>query len=494
MSNSSYSAIYAFGDSLSDDGNVSIASTLAGTPIPASPPYYLQSYGLFTAAEFSDGPVWVQDLNGLLGLPTLEPSLFFGNDFAYGGAEATVNSGSLSGLEQSATSLSSQFVQFQGGGGGPSSALYTLSIGTNDLYAILSDNPGTSLSTMMNQVGTAVSSEMSFISSLVGDGARSLLVVDTADVGKLPVITQQNSGAQDALGTQLSDLYNVELNADLENYAQVNGVTISILPLASLEDEAVQSPSVFGLSNGTTPAWSGNLTSASSGTVAANPNSYVFWDQYHPTEPVQTLIAQDAQSLVTGGGGTFTAPTFHMTDVATNQNSVQYGSVVPVQGSSLQGQFIYPGTDAVAFRADQSNMLLEGGTAAIAMQATGGDNTISGGTGSNFLVGATGADGGHDAFYLDLDGVTSGWDTLVNFHTGDTLTLWGFDPNAGGTMNWSGVSGAAGYAGATLTTDMSGQVRSVTFAGLSLAQGEALSSLTGTLGSTPYLLIGNQGV
>ena len=56
-----YSAIYAFGDSLSDAGNAYIA-TMGATP--PTPPYAsVNGYGVF-----SNGPVWVQDLAGNLSL------------------------------------------------------------------------------------------------------------------------------------------------------------------------------------------------------------------------------------------------------------------------------------------------------------------------------------------------------------------------------------------------------------------------------------------
>ena len=67
--------MYAFGDSLTDTGNVSLA-TLGMVP---APPYADRS--------FSNGPVWAQDLAQSLGLPALKPSLAGGTDFAYGGAE-----------------------------------------------------------------------------------------------------------------------------------------------------------------------------------------------------------------------------------------------------------------------------------------------------------------------------------------------------------------------------------------------------------------------
>ena len=45
----SYSAIYAFGDSLSDAGNVSITTSAAGATEPVSPPYYKEQYGPIAA-------------------------------------------------------------------------------------------------------------------------------------------------------------------------------------------------------------------------------------------------------------------------------------------------------------------------------------------------------------------------------------------------------------------------------------------------------------
>src|SRR5436305_5182152 len=69
-----YSAIYGFGDSLSDAGNV-YTSTL--NVIPASPPY---------AGTFSNGPSWVQDSSLSLGLGPLTAALAGGTDQAWGGA------------------------------------------------------------------------------------------------------------------------------------------------------------------------------------------------------------------------------------------------------------------------------------------------------------------------------------------------------------------------------------------------------------------------
>ena len=72
---SAYSTLYAFGDSLSDAGNI---FNLSGDTLPA-PPYY--------NGHFSNGLTWVEDLSLKLGLGTLTPSSKGGNDWAYGGAQ-----------------------------------------------------------------------------------------------------------------------------------------------------------------------------------------------------------------------------------------------------------------------------------------------------------------------------------------------------------------------------------------------------------------------
>src|SRR5258705_12872089 len=67
-----YIALFAFGDSLSDAGNVFLAT---GGFEPA-PPY--------VGGHFSNGPTWGEDLSLLLGLGPLTPSLAGRNDFAFG--------------------------------------------------------------------------------------------------------------------------------------------------------------------------------------------------------------------------------------------------------------------------------------------------------------------------------------------------------------------------------------------------------------------------
>src|SRR5580700_7578519 len=136
----SYSAVYAFGDSLSDAGNLSITTSAAGATKPVSPPYYKEQYGPITGNVFSNGPTWVQDLSIALGLGTLAPTLAGGTDFAFGGAETGTTPQNASDPTIQAISLPAQITEFQTTVPKPSvNALYTLSIGPNDILAILSN-------------------------------------------------------------------------------------------------------------------------------------------------------------------------------------------------------------------------------------------------------------------------------------------------------------------------------------------------------------------
>ena len=159
----------------------------------------------------------------------------------------------------------------------------------------------------------------------------------------------------------------------------------------------------------------------------------------------------------------------------------------------LQWQYIWNSPDGVAMAGLADNMFLHGGDGADAISAHGGSNVIDGGAGSNFLVGATGADGGTDTFFVDGRGGAVTWSSIVNFHHGDAATIFGFNDNS--TLPAFTIDGANGYTGATIHSELSGAGTgingSVTFTGLSLA--DAQSKLTvqtghlGTVGQADYL-------
>lgn len=159
----------------------------------------------------------------------------------------------------------------------------------------------------------------------------------------------------------------------------------------------------------------------------------------------------------------------------------------------LQWSYIWSGSDGVSLSTSAPNVFLHGGSGQDSLQVTSGRNVLDGGTGSNFLTGGT----GYDTFFTDARGTAVVWNTLRNFHAGDAATLWGFVPGVS-SYHWDpAISGAAGSTGATLRANIIGGTgrngdgvdASITFAGLSVAQAQGLSIVTGTQAAGSYLYL-----
>jgi uncharacterized repeat protein (TIGR01451 family) len=183
-------------------------------------------------------------------------------------------------------------------------------------------------------------------------------------------------------------------------------------------------------------------------------------------------------------------PRFDMMNLTSSASGSFIGTDYTGPVSYLQAEYSYTGSDNVVLGARVANVFLHSGAGEDALAAKAGSNVLDGGSGSNWLVGASGADGGHDTFFVDTRGGQGTWDTLLNFHPGDILTLWGY--NAGsGSLGWSDDKGAAGYQGATLKVgfgDGSGASALVTFGGLTTS-GAHFATMSGTSGGVSYLTV-----
>ncbi|MBV8399121.1 MAG: SGNH/GDSL hydrolase family protein [Acetobacteraceae bacterium] len=287
-----FSAIYAFGDSLSDAGNSYI---ITGGKAPVSPPY--------SEGRSSNGPVWVQDLSQSLGLGPLEPSLAPPSvpnrtDFAIGFAQT----GTTELHAATSIDLPAQLAAFEAAVPNPSpDALYTVSIGANDLFgaiASLSTQPAAALKTIQSAVGNVDN----FVSGLASHGAKNLLFLTVPDLGLTPAATSQGPLAS-VTASALSALFDTELTVSLEFVASADHVRLDVVDAYSLSKQQVSDPSAFGFTNVTDPVWTGNNTDPSSGTLRATTpaaqNQYLFWDHVHPTARGHAIAAAFAYESLT---------------------------------------------------------------------------------------------------------------------------------------------------------------------------------------------------
>ncbi len=278
-----YSAFYVFGDSLSDVGNVYVGS---GGIQPASP-YY--------SGQFSNGPIWAQDLSHILGIGALAPSLTGGTDYAFGSA-TTSNPSTASTAVPTLTQQIGMFLTTIGGTA-PSSALYSVWIGGSDLLNVLSS--GTSLPTALTEARAAAQSAATDIGTLITAGARNILVPLLPDIGVSPAATASGAGPA---GTLLAQTYNAALEADISSFRSVPGLDLTYLNTFSLVDKVVADPGAFGFTNVTAPCYVGPFTGG--GSVCADPNSYLFWDMDHPSAAAQADIAAAAVGVLVPEPGT----------------------------------------------------------------------------------------------------------------------------------------------------------------------------------------------
>jgi phospholipase/lecithinase/hemolysin len=285
-----YTALFAFGDSLSDAGNDYL---IDGGTDPVSPYYQ---------GHFSNGLTWVEDLSNMLGLGTLNPSLAGGHDFAFGGAETGPTA--IEGVNPG--DLLFQVAQYAVLHPEPAAgALYTLDIGGNDLFKALDELHAGQISP--SEAGTAIAqaeaNTVHAVDALFALGARNLLFYEVPDLGLAPHLSAEGPAWQN-LASGLAKSFNQTVLSDLVPLEHL-GLKVYDLPTYSLLDTAVNNPSAFSsygvtFTNVTSEAWTGNFTNPNSGSLAPDASTHLFFDSVHPTGLAHQLTADLAYQELTG--------------------------------------------------------------------------------------------------------------------------------------------------------------------------------------------------
>ncbi len=254
-------SFFFFGDSLSDTGN---AFGLSGGTNPESPPYFL--------GRFSNGPIWVELLPQLQGVPvSAAPS------FAVGGAE-TGTGGSVG--------VATQIQSFiDGGGSVPSNTIVSVFAGANDILNNAASTEPTEL------VARIVSDTVTNISTLAAVGGQRFLVPNVPRLGITPV--GQSSGAASDL-TSLSILVNSAVFDAMAELEQALGVEVIIADTDALFLDFIADTETYGFTNTDVPCLSATGTDSPTGACETEEQeaATLFFDPLHPTAPAHAFFAE----------------------------------------------------------------------------------------------------------------------------------------------------------------------------------------------------------
>ena len=276
-------AIYAFGDSLTDVGNIYAAS---GGTTPVAP---------YVAGQFTNGNVWVQDLASGLGLSALKASLLGGTDYAYGTAETGAASFNTSAVSTDLVGPSGQLAQFQAAHGtADPNALYAIWIGSNDLNDILANASPAQFSA---DAAIVIGNIDSAVNTLAGMGAKKILILTVPDLGKTPAALALGPVASGG-ASALSAAFDTGLTQSLFGVAAADSINVSVLDTYALLDSIAASPGSYGLNNVTQPCLTGEVN-YSGGTPCSTPDQYLFWDPLHPTAAGHQIVAGEALDVLT---------------------------------------------------------------------------------------------------------------------------------------------------------------------------------------------------
>lgn len=290
-----YSTVVVFGDSLSDTGNVAhLAFTEYGIAAPG-PVYEGDQLVIdYTLGRFTDGAdtipaaqnyagVWIEQLAAMMpSRPAIEDSLDGGTNYAYG--FATTGSGTsplcLGGLCVQVENIGQQITDYLSTH--PKIDRHTLFViwgGTNDLLN----------ATSPADVADAAIRQVLNIQRLIQAGATQILAPNLPPLGLTPRFNGSLSAQAEA--TAASALFNSYLGLGISLLKDLYGwrhVRIYQIDVFNLMLSVAASPGSYSLTNVTAPAQY----------MPVDPDTYLFWDDLHPTTKGHNIVAEAAASVL----------------------------------------------------------------------------------------------------------------------------------------------------------------------------------------------------
>ena len=290
-----FSSVFVFGDSLVDSGNNAAAIDFGALVPFGIPPGTREAVPIandafiptppYASGRYSNGPVWVEQFAGAMGLGAA-PALTGGTNFAFGGARTGPLDPTFTALPPSLLTQTALFTALLGGSA-PSSALYVLNGGGNDVRDALDAILGGAdpLATITTTTTNFVANILTMLTNLSAIGADNFLLSTVPDVGATPAVHAAGVGA-----TQVATFVAASMNAALFNALALQPVSLldhlKILDLFALGQQALFDPAALGLNDVT--------TACAAHIATCDPNATFFWDGIHPTTYGHRLIADVA--------------------------------------------------------------------------------------------------------------------------------------------------------------------------------------------------------
>lgn len=282
-----FSAIVAFGDSLSDLGNT--AAQLPDEVTGYNSYYYDQG-------RWSNGPVWVENLARRLGLSALQRNYgtnLYGTDFAWGGSTSGTGYTSefLANLDEQVQLYialrTTQYAQMPD----ISTTCFTIWSGGNDVIYYVEDDTPVTPQQICDHIAKA-------ITALYHEGGRYFVVPNLPPLGDKPNYLKVQAYHDKA--NDFVNEYNPLLQTRLELLKQqLSGVTIVPFDVYSVFLDVIMHPGTYHLTYVKEPAFTPNDDPFEDyGSVVSDPDEYLFWDNTHPTRVGHAIIAQALQIVV----------------------------------------------------------------------------------------------------------------------------------------------------------------------------------------------------
>lgn len=271
-----FTQFVVFGDSLSDNGNLLVGTTLLGDPQPVPP--------LYATGEYTDGTnsvpstsaplgLWIEQLAKGMNLPVPQPYAKGGLNYAVASALTGKNPAYSPSTPSVPWSTDQVNLFLATDHTAPADYLYVFWCGANDIFQGVS-------------AATAVANVQANINTLAAAGAKYFMWLDMPQLGQVPeFINTSQSAALDAA----SVTYNTAWTAAIAQLKSAHpGIVIATYDVYSGFVSITQNPALYGFTNVTSAAQS----------QAVNPNTYLFWDMLHPTTVGHAIVAAGAYDAI----------------------------------------------------------------------------------------------------------------------------------------------------------------------------------------------------